>query len=170
MTNFAEVISVVVAVLFAPAAGQCPPVTIEKLGDVDAPSTRGLVAASYARDNISFPLVQVFQMNIVCFGGAAAKGRYGTLSVVVNYSCAGEACGREAGINLAQLELHCEAKSARLQWLLSAVALDQPRRQIPATATLETPPRYCALCTSSFDLHQVPVDETRHCVGKTEHS
>lgn len=164
------------AVLFALAAGQCPPVTIEELGDTNTPGTQGLVAASYRMDthsNSSSPLVQVFQMNVVCFGGATARGRYSTLSVVVNYSCEGEACGEEAGANLAQVELRCEARSARLQWLLGIAALDQPRRQIPATATLETSPLQCAFCTSSFAVdgpQPVPVDDTRHCVGKTEHS
>ena len=166
--------------LFSVAAGQCPPVTLAELGTTDSPSDRGLIAESYASNSsgnpaAAVPDVQVFALNIVCLGGTAARERYSMLSVVVNYSCAGVACGAESGVNLAQIELECSTSlNEGPRWVFAdtVVPLRQPGRQIPANATLSTAPSQCAFCYTSLDaseqvtLPPVLVDDVRHCVGE----
>ena len=66
--------------------GQCSLLTTSDLGNVNAPSTSGLLSDILAAEsNGSNPSVQILQKNIVCLSQGLNAGEFVTTSVVVNY-------------------------------------------------------------------------------------
>ncbi len=167
-----------VALRAGEATGSCLAVKASELGDVAAPNTTGLIAASaIAGDLATPPNVQLFAFTEVCLAVAEARGMYRYASVVASYSCAGAVtanspipCETISANYSAQFDFECDSDN---NWTLSvtplAIVAGAEAAFFPSHGGFDTLLRKdCLLCvdptaSSRFGL---AIDNSTHCAGR----
>lgn len=135
----------------------CPALQIADLGEVRAPSTTGLVAATIAAESGNANTsIQIMAVNVVCLGQGTMRDLYRSVSLVLRYLD-----GADSTMNIVQVEYQCMAMGGGVWGFGSG-----PSITTAPTGTLTTSLRTdCILCVDPNAAMSVTVSPDEHCTG-----
>ena len=117
---------------------------------------------TYAEETPAIPTVDMTDYHVVCLAFSDSRDLYRSVSVVVQYTCAGNS-NSPMGEVVEQIECECKDQ----EWSTAQDSVEQSRLQDPL-ASLTTPAREdCAFCFSPILAERLSLstDEVTHCVG-----
>ena len=156
----------------------CPVIDASVLGNTEAPSQEGAIAASFSLgQGLSLPLVQLLAFRSVCLAPAASRDLYRFASVIANFSCEpGVLCPTNGGVGgsnfSAQFDFECldvRTDGAGPRWVASLFGGSYTS---PPDGTFSTLPRTdCAFCVnpspSVAGVLGLSPDVETHCQGRS---
>ena len=142
------------------AQKQCPMITARDLGSTTAPSTRGLIVATYnPAINPSSPTILIDDFAVVCLAAGIKRDTYRFTSVVVRQVCSGVWCNRDTEGQSVLVQYDFECSDSGNSWLSTAFGIDG--REENPTATLDSKRK--TNCSSCAGIRSS--DAITHCSG-----
>ena len=130
-----------------------------------------LVAETYrSGDSSAAPSVSVERMSVLCTAQDAAKGRYRSVSVLVNYTCDGSGACPDGAV-VSQFDFSCDDDSGGWEALALSTTTDGVRTDDPQSNFSTSAKTGCSYCASqeaieAAGLSDSSSDVLTHCVGE----
>ena len=151
-------IAALIVVLTAGGVSQdCPEIT-------EAALENDVIVKSIPEHDISTATVDVLNFHPVCLAYSQERDRYRFVSVVVQYTCTGNA-NCPSGTAVEQFDSQCSSGT----WMHSVLGdFDNTRTKKPTANFSTTPRENCSLCVSPATATgpRLTTDPVTHCVGR----